>query len=249
MWKNIDTVVYYIDPKFKFNSCVAIFSLLNTIIKDQDDGYLYDTVKSKLIEIDSKGASIIILQSCTVDKLDSFKEKINKILEDLKIPMVVFFTTKFNKYAKPFTNIWKIIEILYKKEKKTINKDISVYIGNNACRVVSEKKSFGHIVLKKIDVSGVDRAFAKNIGLTFYTPEIFFQNNTEQITWNYGDHMINMKQKKNQASVKKYQHIIIDEINSLPISDKYIIIVTGAPFCGKSTLAQKIKRKWDADCN
>lgn len=92
MWKEIDTVLYYVDPKFKFNTNVAIFSFIKTLIKDSPNlEYMYENVKEKLYEIDQKGASIIIFQSFDNDNVDFIKKKFDTMLNDINIPFVAFF--------------------------------------------------------------------------------------------------------------------------------------------------------------
>jgi DNA 3'-phosphatase len=254
MWKTIDTVSYYIHPKFKYNPSVSIFNLFGTIIKFKDSTdndflfeYLFDNIDDKLIDINEKGASIIIIQHICSSKMNQIQGLVDNLIKTLNIPIVVFLTSKFNKYSKPFTNIYKVIELLYKKEKKNINKKVSICVGNQACRVLQSTNMYNNSYYKKIDSSGKDRAFAKNIGLTFCTPEIFFNNDNTLITWKYADNIIGQTERKLLVSYKPIQPVIIDEINTLTKSNNYLIIITGTPSCGKTTLAKKIKGKWDVD--
>ena len=251
MWKDIDTVLYYIDPKFEFNESVAVFSLIDTLIKNTKKlEYLYDNIKLKLIDLNQRHASIIIIHSFYECDISYIKQKMDNMISDLQIPIIAFFSTKPNRYAKPFTNIWKVIEILYNRENKNINKSLSIYVGNAAGRVFRKMSTYKKLIITNIDKSCSDRAFANNIGLTFYTPEMFFMGALNPIMWNYGDNSINNDNKKLQLYAVN-PPIIKNELDKLDKYDKYIIIVTGPPSCGKTTLAEKIKKKLyvDSDIN
>lgn len=252
MWKEADSVIYYIPTNFKFSSSLAIFNFDRTlvIIKRNYNSecnkmkltYWNESVKPKLKEITDKGASIMIYQCFLNNNLDHIKDVFDQLTKDLEIPIVAFFSTIPNKYAKPFTNMWKLIELFYLKQQKTINKTTSIFVGNNAGRL--------HLFNKKVlDYSCVDRAFASNVGITFFTPERFFLNSTTPNIWQFSKLIMGQENRKKFVESNKQitPPIIIDEINSLPKSDNYTIIVTGTPSCGKTTLAKKIKRKWDVD--
>ena len=249
MWKEVDTVIYYIHPSFVYSPSLAMFNFMNTILKpdkknsdiSEDLTYCSDCVKPVLQDISEKGASIIIFQSFNHNNLDGIKLKFEKLINDTGLPLIAFFSTAPNKYSKPFTNIWKLIELIYKKNNIYIDKLKSIYVGNKAGRINALKR--------KIDYSCADRAFASNVGLNFYTPEILFQKIYNVIMWecdrNLPDKNIKDILFKNNKCIKP--PIFIEEINKLPKSDNYLIIITGTYTCGKTTMAEKIKRKWDND--
>lgn len=253
MWKEVDTVIYYLHPNFKYNPALAIFSFIETIIpmeqsnKDEEIKLKYcnDEIKPRLLEISEKGASIIIYHPIEIFRseflLNHAKKYFEKLIEDTDLPIVAFFSTKRNKYSKPFTNIWKLIELFYLKQNKTIDKSKSICVGHNAGRITATKKI--------IDYSCADRAFAHNVGIKFYTPEIIFQKSYKVVTWQYSPDIINQIDRKAVAEVKHriIPPVIIDEINGLSKSDTYTLIITGPYSCGKTTLSKKIKRKWEAD--
>jgi DNA 3'-phosphatase len=255
MWKEVESVLYYIHPDFKFNKPLAIFNFIDTLVflkKNFTDiklTYKYKCVKDKLLEITKNGASIIVFQSLNIPKdnlysslsLDHIKELFDLFIIDIDIPIVAFFSTEKNKYMKPFTNIWKIIEIFYLKQHKKIEKKLSIMVGHKAGRLNTHNK-------KKLDISCLDRAFALNIGLTFFTPERFFLNDKTVNLWQFNTNFINQNDRNVLLQNNNIQTpIIIDEINAMSKSDKYIIIITGPPSCGKTTLANQLKRKWDLE--
>ena len=243
MWKHVDTVTYYISDDFKFSPSIAIFSFIGTIVKKVDlataqPKYTFPEaiLKEKMESIGA--ASIIVYDSFNTTNLTSIKTAFEQFQKLIGCPMIAFFSTARNKYSKPFTGVWKLIELLYKKHEKTINKPSSLIIGNRAGRVTIKQ-------IKK-DRDCTDRAFANNISISFVTPEKFFLNDNKLSLWAW-DTILNKKAREKLVADNKSVPIILDEIKLLPKSDKYTIIITGPPSCGKTTLAKKIKRKWDAE--
>ena len=100
--------------------------------------------------------------------IDDIRKSIELFQTEAGIPIISFISTRINKYSKPFTGMWKIIELLYRRESKTIEKPLSLVIGNKAGRI--------NIKRRKIDKNCSDRAFAHNIKLNFTTPDRFFLN-------------------------------------------------------------------------
>lgn len=260
LWKNVDTVIYYINPDFKSYQTIAIFSFVGTFVKrvvpefgpngekintDKQLEYLYDMqkIKEKLKLITDKGASIILYDSFRTEIVDEIQNAVEIFQKDMECPIVSFISTKANKYSKPFTGVWKLIELFYKRQNKQIKKSTSMIIGNMAGRITLKRR--------KIDNGCADRAFAYNIGLNFTTPDRFFLGQTDFSLWKWN---CNILDKENlslwvQTTNRMTVPIIIDEVNKLPESNKYTIIITGTPSCGKTTFAKKIKRKWDGDFN
>lgn len=249
MWKEVDTVVYYLHPEFRHMPTVAVFNFMGTILKFKSTTKnikYYTNVKEKLLDIADKGASIIFCQSFQKNDLENIKKMFEEVIRDIKIPIMAFFSTELNKYMKPFTNIWKILELSYFKRNKTINKSVSICVGHHAGRIKSYMSKY-KLIVKKIDSKSTDRAFASNIGLTFFTPEIFFQGDKNPITWSYGEDVINNTERKTLLETTIQNPVIIEEIQKLPPSPKYMVLITGPPSSGKTTLAEKIKRKWEID--
>lgn len=252
MWKSVDTVKYYLNEDFKFSQTIAIFSFVGSIVKNvipnnnkHDLNYIYDRniIKEKIKSITDKGASIILYDSFNTDNLEEIQSAIELFQKDIDYPIISFISTKYNKFSKPFTGMWRIIELFYKSKNKSINKTVSLFIGNRAGRIT--------IKLKKIDKGCSDRAFAHNVGIKFTTPDRFFLCKNDFSLWEWNKDTFDKTLLKSWISNINSMKIpiIYDELQKLHISDKYTIIITGSPSCGKTTFSKKIKRKWDNDYN
>merc|ERR1712216_451784 len=80
------------------------------------------------------------------------------------------------------------------------------------------------------DHSDSDRKFAENIGIKFYTPEMFFLEEEDR-EWEYqGYNLDNQMKKVNYPKLPK---------------EKTIVLISGLPGSGKSYLAQKLEKKYD----
>jgi DNA 3'-phosphatase len=253
MWRNVDTVMYYKHKDFKFLQTIAIFSFIGTIVKrvvpDNDIeavkklDYLYDmdTIREKLRSITDKGASIILYDSFRTEYIDDIKKSIEQFQVDMGCPIASFISTKSNKYSKPFTGMVKIMELFYKKHKTHINKPMSMVIGNKAGRISINRR--------KVDKSCSDRAFAYNTGMKFTTPDRFFLGKNLFSLWEWNPQILDRLNREVWVSNTNAitPPIVLDELNKLPASNIYTLIITGTPSCGKTTFSKKIKRKWDAD--
>lgn len=98
--------------------------------------------------------------------------KYEEIITSLDIPVQVFISTGNDHYRKPNTEMWRYME-------RQCNGGISidplqsVYVGDAAGRPKDWIKGKGK------DFSCTDRMFAANVGVSFYTPENFFQGIAE----------------------------------------------------------------------
>jgi gluconate kinase len=216
---------------------------------------LYDNVYDKLLELHNNGASIIIYQSLKYEN-HSIKIAFDTFLlyvflhTKIKIPIAAFFSTSKNKYSKPFTGMWDIINVYYTNKNKIINKSRSLIIGHKSGELKIKTKIYKKNNAKYYSLyTCADRAFAHNIGVSYITPDKFFGKNNNPIVWKWNSNILNQQEKQQWLNNTKHiqQPVIINEINSLPKSNKYTIIITGAHSCGKTNFAMQIKRKWDSD--
>ncbi|CAG7733061.1 unnamed protein product [Allacma fusca] len=132
---------------------------------DNDWKFLYDSTVSKLQRASEDSASKLVIVTNQAGLANgstqepSFKKKIETIIRQIGIPILVFVLPGKNEYRKPLPNIWNL---LISKYNGGVEADVatSLYCGDAAGR--------------KKDHSKVDRLFALNIGLKFCTPEEYF---------------------------------------------------------------------------
>lgn len=249
MWKIEDTSVYYIPNDFQFCPNVAIFNFYETLIytynmKHKNMKLKYKNVCDKLLDLYNQHVSIIVYQSSDNHNIEPiFNKFITYIFEKtgVKIPIMAFFTTLRNRYSKPFTGMWELINDIYAKKNSKIDVEKSVVIGHKSGEVPTS------INRSRMKYMCVDRAFAHNINMAFVRPETFFLNSHMPVSWRWNDMTPSKFKLQKLCDKSQTPPIILDEINLLPDADKYTIIVTGNRTCGKTTLSQKIKKKWDAD--
>lgn len=249
MWKLDNTVVYYLPDKFQFYPNVAIFNFYETLIYPYDIKHKtmklkYKNVCDKLLDLYNQHVSIIVYQSSANNDIECIFNNFNKIIFEktgIKIPIMAFFTTIRNRYSKPFTGMWELINDIYKKNSNKIDVDKSVVIGHEAGEVPTR------INRSRVKYICNDRAFAYNINMAFIRPETFFLNSHIPVTWRWNDTTPSKCKLQKLCDKKQISPNILDEINLLPDAEKYTIIIIGNRTCGKTTLSHKIKKKWDAD--
>ena len=214
---------------------VAAFDLDHTLIKpkngrthpkDKDDFMLFDSkVIDLLNEYYNKNYEIVIFsnQDNLIKKIEKKEIVLNRIdtlrkmLVKDNIDLNVFISTSKDFCRKPNTGMWNYF---IKKANYQIDFKKSFYVGDAAGRLKDKKN--------KKDFSCSDRMFASNIGINFYTPEVFF-----------------LKEKDREYTMPNLaQELFVDIEDKNPdIKDltKYsVIILVGAPASGKSTLSKKL---------
>jgi len=256
-WKYTENIVYHIPKSFRYTSNIAIFNFIDTLIKVNKNNvkFTYANVPDMLYDIHLKNASIIIYQSFSNKNIDHIKhtytvflDKVTKTLKKIKnvsdIPIMVFFSIDDNKFKKPLTGLWKMINLLYDKKQKHINLQKCIVIGHLAGRLDSNKN--------KKDKSVSDRAFANNINVKFSTPDGFFEKTKIKYKshWEWDRNILSNNEKKYIIKNTKEIPNIFEYIYNLnKCSINYlncqIIIITGLPFSGKTTLCKYLKRKWN----
>jgi DNA 3'-phosphatase len=245
MWQTYGSVVYYISNEFKFTNKFAMFTFNETLIKsltmvcDKYDSAIY-----KLNELHSNNINIIIYESIT-DNCGLYKKACEKFIskhQKIANNVLIFISTKKNKYAKPFTGIISLLDILACSQNIKIDISNSIYIGNNAGRITYNNKL--------IDKNCDDRSFAYNAGLTFYTPDRFFLNTGILSLWQADLHIPTIDERSLLLINNKSLIIpnLFDEIESLDTEFKKLsIIITGQLSSSKTTLSKKLIRKLEIE--
>lgn len=220
-----NSLFVYGTTEISHNARLAVFDLDGTLIKtasgkkfpvDSDDWtWLYGSTKSTLRKLLKKGYHLIIISNQAVkgeNKQKAIKNKVKKIVKVLKEKgnnnITVFLATVHDKWRKPHTTIWDTY-------LNHCDKENSFYVGDAAGR--------------KGDHGCSDRKFAHNIGIKFYTPEMYFLNEEDrEYSW----------ARPKGAFFKPA--ITTDTLFDLPtLTSPYVVILIGPPASGKTTFAKQ----------
>jgi len=205
----------------KYN--IAGFDLDYTLIKTQsgnifpknkDDWIIWsNAVKPKLIELSKNLDTLIVIFSNQKGLkndilINDFKQKINNIQKFLGINFICIASLEDDIYRKPRIGS---IQFLTENLNIKINKKNSFYVGDMAGR--------------KNDKFDTDIKFAKNLKVTFYTPEEYFLNEKNNEELKISGYQLDNNSKNTIFDIK-------------PENNK-IVIISGYPGAGKSHLAKK----------
>lgn len=101
----------------------------------------------------------------TESRKRDFQRKIEALSSHIKIPFTLFAALGEDSYRKPNVGMWNL---LLEHLPKNIDLKESFFVGDAAGRLKGWKRG------KTADHSNADKVFACNIGITFHTPEEFF---------------------------------------------------------------------------
>lgn len=154
--QNFDTCT----PKQK----LALFDLDDTLIKYRPDSseifVLYkNTIKKKFEQLNEENYLIAILsnQLDSIQQKEKFLTKIKALMKYLDVPIVFIAALERDSYRKPSPGM---LGFLIEKFNVDFDKKSSFYVGDAAGR--------------KFDHSDCDLKLAMNMGVKFFTPEMFF---------------------------------------------------------------------------
>ncbi|GMF16762.1 unnamed protein product [Phytophthora lilii] len=206
-WKTVQGSLYVLDARAKQQqeeqtkkAKIAGFDLDGTLIvtksgkkfaKDKDDWkWFHPTlVKDKLAQLARDGFTLTIFSNqngiakghITAAQVQS---KLEAIVKQLNLPMLVFLGTENDIMRKPRLGAWKeMTKLLSAKGEEVIDKQASFYCGDAAGRP--------KIVGRTKDFAATDYKFALNAGVRFFTPEDLFLGTKQRIhtrpeTWELG---------------------------------------------------------------
>ncbi|VDM13866.1 unnamed protein product, partial [Wuchereria bancrofti] len=197
---------------------------------EYDWQFFCESVPQTLAEIAEKDFKVVIFtnqrgiltgsQDC-----DAFCRKVEKVCQQIKLPIQVFVSLGTLHYRKPYVGMWNYFES-HGNGGISINRQSSFYVGDAAGRIQTN-------IRKKKDHSAADRLFALNFGINFFTPEQYFLKQTE-----VEDYIL---PSFSPSSLLDQKVSLYDPENTpIPGNGLEVLIFVGYPGCGKSSLAQKL---------
>ncbi|XP_020297314.1 uncharacterized protein F21D5.5-like [Pseudomyrmex gracilis] len=243
-WESIDEgkLVIYTLSSVQNQDKVAAYDMDNTLIKTKsgrvfpknhnDWELLYPHIPDELKLLHECGYKVVIftnqaaLSSGKVN-INNFKQKIENIVKKIGVPIQVFIAAGYNIYRKPRIGMWNYLQ-RKKNGRIPIDKLTSFYIGDAAGR----PKNWDHG--KKKDHSCVDRLFALNLDLKFYTPEEHFLKYRKSIPYNLP--MFNPKENL----------LPIDNLDVIKfmLKEQEIVLMVGSPGSGKSHFVKNYLKEY-----
>jgi len=170
-WKQMGTVCTFIykDIQFKDEYKIAGFDLDHNLIRPKgnhvfskgigDWKICFKNTEKKLKEAHENGFTLVIFTNQLTSNDSPFKENVSSFLRYMDLPFIGMASKNRDIYRKPLTGMF---DILQKKilNNGQINREESFYVGDAAGRPKDHSIS--------------DIGFARNLNLTFKTPENFF---------------------------------------------------------------------------
>lgn len=168
---------------------IAMFDMDGTLIttkrgkgfpRSADDWKFFsENVPEKIQEKHSEGYSIVIASnqkgvSTGNTNPKTIQTKIQNFSKEFGTPMCALFATGDDEFRKPMTGMWDFYNENL-NEGEEISKEDSFYVGDAAGRKKNKKR-------KRNDFSSGDRMFAVNVGIEFYTPEMFFLGENDDLS-------------------------------------------------------------------
>lgn len=257
-WRDLDTVLLYRCPSFQFGSSVIITSLDDCLVCHISQNKMYDTMNETSLKIysqeyinqlrkDATDHSVVIIsnETSTIKRnIDMIKKKMEFIVSVLGFPVIGLFALKRNKFMKPHTGLWKLLNAFYRSQQRAnIHK---ARVISNAGGMILEKT----VRKEKLSIMGfsdVDRAFAHNIGIEFITIGDYLKYAPLKYKW---DSQIIPPETRAELQQEISKHnaegsrSVFKELGKHP-ADIYVIFIMGPPRSGKTTYAKEIIDKWE----
>lgn len=261
-WKDLGNILMYQTMDFQFLSSIIITDFEGCLTNKISNAKLYHTINNKnntptiknidfmkRLTSDAKDASIVILSNHICNSklaVDSLKRKFDAFMEMHKLPMLALFALKPDRFSKPHSGMWKLLNSYYKSNKNTITK--AKLVSDFGGRIITTERRNGKIITN-YDRTDTDRAFSHNIGVEYNTiVEYLDSSKKEKFNWNTKC----LSPEIRELYIKKLSEYknpnIFAKLAELGQSETYMLMVYGAPRSGKTTLAKELVRKWrDSD--
>ena len=261
-WKNLGTLLVYNDKQFQFKSSVVIVELDNCLFDHITPNKLYDTRNKhnvnfneefiKHLSRDSIDKSLVILSNqINQNKLniDMIKRKVEALIDKTKLPILAFFALTPNRFSKPHTGMWKLLSAYYKLHASA-NIQNAIVVSNEGGLIVETEKRTG--IETKVAFKDTDRAFAHNICADYLTIDEYMDNTYgnpnfgKKIKFLWDQNIISPDIRNEYYNeISKITNVnIFRELGNFKNKDGYVIIIMGAPRCGKTQLSKTIIKKW-----
>lgn len=180
MWQENDSVFLYSpNGEKRITSAIAGFDLDGTLIQPINGSWLsvdfiltYDSVISKLKEIQQKNYTIVIFsnQKKFTQNIKVKIQRFGTILENMAIPAYILVSKRDDMFRKPQTGMFKFcLEHLLNVPDMNFLLKNSFFVGD----AVGDSSTW-----PPYKWSDSDKMFAEACGITFYTPNTIFPENT-----------------------------------------------------------------------
>lgn len=264
-WKDLGSVLVYQSDGFPFYNRLIITDFEGCLIDKISTAGIYHAINPKSIEPynemflkqiihESTDKSIVILSNqITTNKLniDMIKRKLEAFIEAYKIPVLAFFAMQPNKFSKPHTGMYKLLNMYFKSigSSQILRSAVISDFGGRILETTSKKG----IVRTKYDSSDVDRAFANNVGIPYITINEYLKNIhlsaeekpfVEKFTWSKKYLEPDVRTLYLDKLTQYKNPNIFAKLATAGEVSAYMIIIYGAPRSGKTTLARDILKKW-----
>lgn len=168
-------------------TAVAAFDLDNTLIKTKsgakfprspnDWTWAKPMVQSKLKQLLEDRFTVVIFTNqagVSNGRIDEnfVRVRVEQIVSDSGVPMACYVATAKDHFRKPSIEMWDCF-LQHIGGAKRVDCVKSFYVGDAAGRPGGRGRPR--------DFSDTDRKYAINIGVRFYTPEMFFEGHTESV--------------------------------------------------------------------
>jgi hypothetical protein len=255
-WKDLGTLLFYQKPGFQFCSDVIITDLEDCLINHITTGRLYNrrnqyemTLFAKefmeQLITDSDTKSIIIISNQISRKklnIDAIKKKTEQFARITKLNFIGLFPLLPNCFMKPHTGCWRFLNA-YFNQCGTAHIRNALVVSNEGGLI--EKKTIDEKIITRSITSDIDRAFAWNIKCEFKTIDEYM-NDIKPLPFAWDTYIITPDIRKiyiNKIKAHKNPDIM-EKLMEFGIRDVYVIMIVGAPRCGKTKFAKSLIKKW-----
>ena len=195
-WSDLGSVLIYNHPSFQFNSVVVLVEFEGCLINKLPATQLYHAINPnivtpyneefiKVLKKESGDVGVIIVSNVFGSGklvIDSLKRKVESFYNKYGLNALAFFTLKPNRFSKPHTGVWTLINTFYKRNGHMITK--ACVVSDFGGRLV-EREARSGVIRIIADRTDMDRSFANNIKIPYKTINEYLNSNVvEKFNWN-----------------------------------------------------------------